>query len=79
MKMFVLILLNRCSWNTLSLVTRKTRDHNMGRKAVPGPTVLLLAKESVSLVPMRFVLDIKGGVQSIKYFPLTLHSENRWL
>ena len=52
--------------HTFSLVTRKARDHNMGRKAVPGPNVLLLAKESVSLVPMRFVLDVKGGVQSLR-------------
>lgn len=42
----------------------------MGREAVPGPAGLLLAEEPVSLVPMRFVLDVKGGIQSSKYFPL---------
>lgn len=83
MKMLILILLNKLLWNlhgsTLSPVTRKAGEHGMGRKVVPLPAVCLLAEEPISLVPMRFALNGTGGVQSAKYFPLTLFSENRWL
>lgn len=76
MKMLILTLLNKLSWNlpgsNISPVTKKDwEDNNMGRKAGILPDQLLKAKKPVSSVPMRFVLHAIRRMLSGKDFPLT--------